>query len=273
MSPERTARAVVAEVAWLDGEVEPDWPAFPAEAPRRRRGIRVPTTQGASEDEREDDPSEYDRHGGVVRADTRIAAKWLGVHDALSDRAMRWDGEIVAAYAPWTADRNGAGQDNSTRTEAWHDGWNDAFYSHLAHVLMEAPEDRFAQELTRVTSLPDDAFARVAPLIARAADVLYFNDCTCPAGRAVSLRRRLVERTAAMRSWQYDHDPGALSIDLDRRDLIATLLFNYANPLSGTRSYLVPHVADRIDPLLGKAPPRAVLPQWFFSSAMMRSMT
>lgn len=54
----------------------------------------------------------------------------------------------------------------------------------------------------------------------------------------------------AMRSWQFDDDPGALSIDFDMRDLIGTLLFNEAYALRGTRSYLVPSVADRIDPLL-----------------------
>ena len=243
-------RAVAAEIAWLDGAAEPDWPVFPAEAPRRRRGIRLPTTRDASEDQREDDPTVFDAHGGVVHADAGNAARWLGVHDGLSDRGMRWDGEIVAAYAPWTADRNGAGQDNSFKAEAWRDEWNNAFYAHLARVLMDAPDERFAQELTRVMTLPDDAFARAASVIARTADVIYFNDPTCPAGRAVVLRRRLVQRAVAMRSWRFDHDPGALSIGFDTRDLIGTLLFNEANALRGTRSYLVPNVAGRIDPLL-----------------------
>ncbi|WP_226577287.1 hypothetical protein [Acuticoccus sediminis] len=243
-------RAVAAEIAWLDGAAEPDWPVFPVEAPRRRRGFHLPAARGASEDHREDDPTEYDPHGGVVHADTKNAAKWLGVHDGLSHRGMRWDGEIVATYAAWTADRNGAGQDSSFQAEAWHDEWNDAFYAHLAHVLMDAPDERFEQELARVVLLPDDMFARAASVIARAADVIYFNDPTCPAGRAVVLRRRLVERAVTMQSWQFDHEPGALSIDYDTRDLFGTLLFNQANALRGTSSYLVPSVADRIDPLL-----------------------
>ncbi|GAB5374617.1 MAG: hypothetical protein AcusKO_10790 [Acuticoccus sp.] len=243
-------RAVAVEIAWLDGATEPDWPMFPAEVPRRRRGVRLPTTRGATEDHREDEPTVYDPHGGVVHADAGNAAKWLSVHDGLSDRGLRWDGEIVAAYAAWTADRNGAGQEKSFQAEAWHDEWNNAFYAHLAYVLMDTPDERFAQELTRVMTLPDDAFARAASVIAWTADVIYFNDPTCPAGRAVVLRRRLVERAVAMRSWRFDHDPGALSIDYDTRDLIGTLLFNEANVLSGTRSYLVPNVADRIDPLL-----------------------
>ena len=120
----------------------------------------------------------------------------------------------------------------------------------FAYVLMDAPDERFAQELTRVMVLPDDAFARAVSVIAMVADVIYFDDPTCPAGRAVVLRRRLVERAVTMRSCQFDHEPGALSSDHDTRDLFGTLLFNQANALRGTSSYLVPSVADRIDPLL-----------------------
>lgn len=132
------------------------------------------------------------------------------------------------------------GPRKSFKAEAWRDEWNNAFYAHLAYVLMDEPDERFAQELTRVMVLPDDAFAPAVSVIAIVADVIYFADPTCPARRAVVLRRRLVERAVTMRSWQFDHEPGALSIDHDTRDLFGTLLFNQANALCGTSSYLVP---------------------------------
>jgi hypothetical protein len=83
-----------------------------------------------------------------------------------------------------------------------------------------------------------------------AADVLYFNDASRSPQRSVDLRARMATRTTALRRWHYNYRPGDLSIDYDTAGVVAKILLNTHDPFRGTRSYLVPAVVDRLDPLL-----------------------
>ena len=54
----------------------------------------------------------------------------------------------------------------------------------------------------------------------------------------------------ALERWSWDNRPGDLRIDHDTGPPIAKLLMNLYNAFASTKSYLVPAVFDRVDPLL-----------------------
>lgn len=115
---------------------------------------------------------------------------------------------------------------------------------------MEASLERFEAQLKLVTGLPDQPFSGVAETLIHAVDVLYFNDPSRPPARPVELRRRMGDRTMSLRRWQFNGSPQDLSIDFATGGVVAKLLLNTDDRFRGARSYLVPAVADRLDPLL-----------------------
>ena len=101
----RIQAAVNAELAWLENDgPEPDWPAFPPESLRRRRGLRVFGGQEQQEPptSRHSRPTEYTDH--------QAAALWLrGVESIFNVVEWPWLCDIARAYGPRTATANGAG--------------------------------------------------------------------------------------------------------------------------------------------------------------------
>jgi hypothetical protein len=115
---------------------------------------------------------------------------------------------------------------------------------------MDMPPQRFEQELSLITSIPDEPFGSVAEILLHTADVIYFNDSQRPSDRAVELRAQMVQRTMTLRRWQQRRSPSDLTVDYDMGGIVAKLFMNTHNPFTGTKSYLVPAVFDRVDPLL-----------------------
>ena len=245
-----TERAVAAEIAWLDGGDEPAWPSFPGEKPILRRPLRMrvpgPTAFGD-----EDDDSVGVADGGVPsHVDSQAAAQWLRLLNGGDSKSLDWNGEIIEAYSDWTATINGLGLPPEAEVDRSPSEWNEQFYVLVAAALMEASPERFEAQLKLVTGLPDQPFSDVAETLIHAADVLYFNDPSRPPARPVELRRRMGDRAMSLRRWEFNGSPRDLSIDYDTGGVVAKPLLNTHDPFRGTRSYLVPAVADRLDPLL-----------------------
>ncbi len=243
-----TARAVAAEIAWLDGADEPSWPTFPNEKTIPSGTNRVGVAGQASHDAEDNDPAQADQ--ATIRIDDQAAAKWLRLLNAAPPKSIRWSGEIVETYSEWTESANGSGLAAKAEVDRLSSEWNHEFHVLLAAELFDASDERFDRLVKRVTDLPDKTFPQVAQTVIHAADVIYFNEPARPPARPVELRRRMVARTMALGRWSSDFSPGKMSIDFDIGGLVAKLLLNTHDPFSGTRSYLVPAVADRIDPLL-----------------------
>jgi hypothetical protein len=136
--------------------------------------------------------------------------------------------------------------------------WNMEFYALFAKALMDAEGDQFDRLIDQVTSLPDNSFCDAAETLLHTADVLYFNQASRPPQRPVELRTRMATRTMSLGRWRYNYSPGDLSIDHNTGGVVAKLFLNTHARFQGTRSYLVPAVADRLDPLL--EPMRRLLP-------------
>jgi hypothetical protein len=242
--------AVAAEIAWLDGAKEPAWPAFPNEEPILSISSRIPVS-GRSEDNLDDDVlDEFAEGDAAIHADSTSAAQWLRLLTKANGKSFDWGGEIVHAYDGWSARINGAKLPAEAEVDRSPSEWNAEFYALFAEALMDAPPDQFDVLVEQVTALPDQSFGDVVQTLLHAADALYFNDASRSPERPVELRARMATRTMALRRWRYNYSPGNLSIDHDTAGVVAKILLNTHDPFRGTRSYLVPAVADRLDPLL-----------------------
>ena len=249
----KDAEAVAAEIAWLDGGPEPNWPELPEETPsfsRQPRAILSPN--GAHiELERDDSLLQAQIQGSRRSASTTKGSHGGSVCSTLKASALPdWYDEIVDAYAPWSARLNGHGYSADAELDRTPDDWNHQFYSLVASALMDAAEERFESLLQPIIELPDRSFCDVAETLIHAADVRYFNEPNRPSDRACALRQQLVTRTMALNRWSWDRRRGELGIDIETGPTIAMLLMNLHNPFAGTKTYLVPAVFDRVDPLL-----------------------
>ncbi|MCK9553100.1 MAG: hypothetical protein M0R29_20485, partial [Aquamicrobium sp.] len=247
-------RAVAAETAWLDGGFEPAWPPFPEETPRARGSrsrVSVGSRAGGTGHPNPVRARAASRRASV-HADSQSAAAWLSL---AAEAAVDWTGEVVDAYAEWSAYQNGFGLDADTEIDRAPDEWNGAFYALSASVMMTATERRFEQLIGYIEGLPDRPFGDVAETLLHAADVWYFNDTSRSAARPVKLRERLGQRTRQLRRWGNNLEPDRLSIDLHTGGVLAKLLMNAHELIGETKCYLVPAVFDRLDPLLAALKP------------------
>ncbi|MGO8082293.1 hypothetical protein [Rhizobium leguminosarum] len=246
------AGAVGSEITWLDGGTEPIWPILPEEAPSLRdaqSAWRSKARTGSHADG--DDGSVTTRSKKAsVHVDTQAVAKFLGLLSTEAKATPEWYGELVDAYALWSARLNGHGHPPESDLDRTPDDWNHEFYILVAAALMGATEERMELLLKPILELPDQSFCDVAASVIHAADVLYFNGRRQPASHAIKLRERLVTRTMALARWSWHQRGGNLSIDYVTGPPIAKLLMNFYNPFGGTESYLVPAVFDSVDPLL-----------------------
>ena len=246
------ADAVAAEIAWLDGGVESNWPDLPEETPSFSRQPRmiVPSNGSYVMPKRENDSFRRSSKEAVVHVDTRGLARWISLLRGEGSALLSWYGEIVYAYALWSARLNGHGYSADAELNQTPDNWNQQFYILLAAALMDTAESRFESLLKPIIDLPDRSFCDVAETLIHAADVRYFNEPNRLPDRAFALRQRLVTRTLALNRWSWDRRRGELGIDIETGPTIGMLLMNFHNPFSGSKSYLIPGVFERVDPLL-----------------------
>lgn len=243
--------AIAREIAWLDGGAEPAWPAFPAERPivRSASRLRGPALKAGREEDAPDGGAAEDPV--TLHVDGKAASRWLRLLNGPGGRHLDWGGEIIAAYAPWSARINGAGLSPEAEVDRSPSEWNAQFYPLFAKAVMDAASDDLDRLLAHVTELPDRSFGDVAETVVHAVDVLYFNDAAREPTRPTLIRERLGDRTMALRRWRHNYAPGDLSIDHGTGGVVARMLLNIHDPFQGARSYLVPAVVDRLDPLLG----------------------
>lgn len=253
---ERTAAvdtAVAAEIAWLDGEAEPAWPAWPEECPILRRGsrLKVPRLVASAEFGEEDTiKSSVAEPSSIIHVNSKAAAQWLALVQAAPKGSTDWRQEVVEAYIDWTARMNGLGL--PVESEIDHDphDWNIHYYTLFAERLLDATDASFEADLKLVTDLPDEPFGKVAQTVIHSADALYCNDPQRPAARPADLRARLAQRVMALHRWRYADDPASSRIDMQSGGIVAKIMLNTYNPFNGTQSYLPPVLFDRVDPLL-----------------------
>lgn len=253
---ERAARAdgaVTAELAWLDGGAEPNWPAWPNERPNLCRASRVRVSGSVTPDEFDADDAPktaIDSLPAILHADHCAAAQWLAIVQSAPEEAISWRQEIVSAYADWTGRMNGLGCAADAEISREPSDWNFHYYAFYAERLLDGDDAAFAADLPFVTDLPDAPFAEVAQTVQHAADVIYFNQASRAPARPVALREKLVARVMTLSRWKSARNPAEAHIDHESAGVIAKMLFNTYGMFNGTHSYLPPALFDRVDPFL-----------------------
>jgi hypothetical protein len=244
---QRVQAAVDAELAWLaDERPDPDWPAFPPETVRCRRGMRLPGGREQQEMPavKRSRPEEY--------ADYQAAALWLGNARGLVDVLQRpWIKEIVRTYAPWTASANGAGLEANEEVDHSPREWNEAYFELMAYCLpgLELKEiEHLAIKL--ICSLPDEPFFDVVTQFLQSLDVVYFNDLGIQEPIAISIRSALANRLMASRSWKWLAEDRSKSIGWHIGPAIAVFFFNNYNLFQPAKCYLLPKAIDRLSSFL-----------------------
>ena len=248
----KDADAVAAEIAWLDGGPEPIWPVLPEETPSFSRQPRAKfLPNGEHIDFKRDDDSWKDSsREAVVHVNDQKLSRWVRLLNVEGCARPDWYAEIVDSYAPWSARMNGHGYSADAELDWRPDDWNNQFYALVSSALMVAVEDRFSSLLQPIIELPDQSFCDVGKTIIHAADVHYFNEPNRPSARVCALRQKMVTRAIELDSWLWDRHRVELGIDLRTGPMIGMLLMNLHSAISGTKTYLVPAVFDRVDPLL-----------------------
>jgi hypothetical protein len=245
--------AIAAEIAWLDGEAEPGWPAWPDERPLLRRGSRlqVPGLVMSEELGKEETiKSAIAEPSPIIHVNSKAAALWLAMVQAAPKGSTDWRQEVVEAYVDWTARMNGLGLPVDTEIDHDPEHWNMHYYALFAERLLDATDASFEADLKLVTDLPDEPFGEVAQTVIHSADALYFNDPHRPAARPTDLRARLARRVMALHRWRYADDPASSRIDMRSGGIVAKIMLNTYDPFNGTQSYLPSVLFDRLDPLL-----------------------
>ncbi len=243
----RLREAVEAELAWLAAKrPEPDWPAFPVEAPRPRRRLRLDRERPMRDEpaRSRSRPEEY--------ADHQAAAVWLSQCRSLVDMVKRpWLRDMARAYASWTAEVNGVRLDASEEVENPPREWNDAYFELLAHCLpgLALPEiEQLA--LIPISSLPDRSFFDVLPPFLRTVDIVYFNDRALDEPIVIGIRSKLANRLMASSGWKWQQRRRSASIETHIGPAIAVLFFNDYGFAQPAKCYLVPGSLDRLPPFL-----------------------
>lgn len=253
-----SAAAVTAEIAWLDGGAEPEWPAWPEESPHITRGSRM-RLPGSIAKEHFDaglgDDIASSRPKSMLHVDSNAAAKWLTIIRAAPKGSVDWGPQVMDAYSGWTDRINGLGLAADVEIDRKQSNWNNEFYILFAKHLLDAGQARFDADIRQITDLPDKSFSAIAAVVLRAADALYFNDAERPAVRPVALRSLLGTRVMVLSRWEYVLDPGGASIDMESAEIIARMLLNDYNFDGRTDSYLPPLLFDRVDPLFDAIKP------------------
>jgi hypothetical protein len=245
--------AVSAEIAWLDGEAEPPWPAWPEEWPSLRHGsrLRAPRLVTPAEFEEEEAiKSAVAESSSTIHVDSQAAAQWLAMLQAAPKGSTNWQQDVAEAYVDWTARMNGLGLPVDIEIDHYPREWNMHYYALFAERLLDANAVSFEADLKLVTNLPDEPFGEVAQTVIHSADALYFNDPQRPAARHADLRARLTQRVIALQKWRCADDPASSRIDTQSGGIVAKIMLNTYNPFSRTQSYLPAALFDRIDPLL-----------------------
>ncbi|TCP30397.1 ATP-binding protein [Sphingomonas sp. BK235] len=245
--------AVAAELAWLDGGAEPDWPAWPDERPNLRRASRIRVPGPVTPEKLDaDDALEtaIDAPSAILHVDHQAAGQWLAMIQLAPAGAIGWRQEIVSAYAEWTGRMNGLGYAEDAEVSRDPNDWNVHYYAFYAERLLDGDDAAFAADLPFVTDLPDAPFGEVAQTVQHAADALYFSDSGRAAARPVALREKLVGRVMTLNRWQHARDPAEARIDMESGGVIAKMLFNTYGMINGTHSYLPRALFDRVDPFL-----------------------
>ncbi|KQW02802.1 hypothetical protein [Rhizobacter sp. Root1221] len=249
----RLQGAVEEELRWLAGEGrEPGWPALPdPNPPKERHAISLGKPRQRPK-RRPVPPREF----GL---DAATAAQWLSLAVELW-RAARSEllGALVGHCWHWTAGANGVdcGLDEEPGEIAFE--WNDAYFvAALAAALAAGDAGIEEYVLQPLAQLPEERFLNAADAVLHELDRLWLNGGVVSDSTAVSIREALAKRLVATRAWRRLASERSSGIGIHVAGAVAAMFMGRHEMGRGSRCYVLPPGAARVDFLLPMLTPLA----------------
>ena len=239
---EEIKKAVEAELAWLNGEVnEPKWPAFESEHPHTRHHFG----RGKWQEEREKPQPE-------LYTDHQAAALWLANAGAIFDvHKQPWLRDIARTYSTWTYVANGSELEEMEDPGRTPDQWNEAYFKLVACCLPGLTIVEIDEAvLGPITALPGEAFLDTMTIFLRNVDTLYFSERGLREAEAVHVRTVLARKLLETRLWKWQSRDGSTSILSHLGPAVAVVFFNEYASLMPAKCYLLEKGIDGLGPFL-----------------------
>ncbi|MBZ5522498.1 MAG: hypothetical protein LAP21_09690 [Acidobacteriia bacterium] len=235
----RVLASIERELAWLRGAAtEPEWPAFPNDPPRRKRGMRIGVTAKEWQEERA-------RPKDIVVSSS--AAKWIqSALPLLGKDTMDWFRALVDAYAEWTSVEDGAGQDHDIESNSSSLEWNMTYFDLVPRTFVGMTADEIDRGvLLRVLMFPEKSFFDTVAVLIRTLDELYFNSKIIGGDDALRLRTLLFNELRRRRGWQRVVERKSTSMEMHLARAVSSL-FLHNEQWGGNKCYLYPAGADSL---------------------------
>lgn len=242
---ERIQKQIDSELAWLEAlNSEPAWPEFPIRQIRPRDYWR----NGPRDYEAE--AAEY--HSVKLRVDYQRAALWLKQTRPIYEVEMQpWLRTVVPAYAEWTRQANGLGQEKDAQYDGQPDGWNEVYFELAAKHVAGMSADTLDQELQRhFTGLPDESFCDCLPIFLRSADQAFFEKNLLSTEQMIQVRTFLIHQLSETRAFGWNKDRDEASAEMHLAHALGPICFNDHNSIGPSKCYLPPSFIPRADSFL-----------------------
>jgi hypothetical protein len=241
---DRVKRAIESELAWLAApNSETVWPEFPLQKIRPRnhwkRGERDYVAEAA----------EYD--SVKLRVDYHQAALWLKQVRPFDPGKQPWLRMLLSAYAEWTREANGVGEEKEEQYDGQPDGWNEVYFDLAAKCASDLSEKALRQSLQDLfEGLPDESFCDCLPLYLKNADQAFFEKNSLSVEQLLQIRTFLIKQLYGTRAFSCNKDREEMSVWMHLANVFATICFNDHNGPFPSKCYLPLSFIPRADPFL-----------------------
>jgi hypothetical protein len=241
---ERVQKQIGAELTWLAApNSEPAWPAFPLQKIRLRNPGRRANRDYAAE------AAEY--NSVKLRVYYDRAALWLKQIRPFDPGEGSWLRVLLSAYAEWTRQANGFGEEKEDQYDGQPDGWNEVYFDLAAKCASGLSGESLNQSLQYLfEGLPDESFCDCLPLYLKSADQAFFENNSLSVEQLLQIRTLLIKQLYGTRVFGWNKDREEASVEMHLANTLATICFNDHGGLFPSKCYLPPSFIPRTDPFL-----------------------
>jgi hypothetical protein len=183
--------------------------------------------------------------------DYHRAALWLKQVRPFDPGKQLWLRALLNAYAEWTRQANGFGEEKEDQYDGQPDGWNEVYFDLAAKCVFGLSEDALNQSLQDLFGgLPDESFCDCLPLYLKSADKAFFENNSLSVEQMLQIRAFLMNQLRGTRVFGWNKDRDGASAEMHLAHALGTLCFNDHYGFYPSKCYLPPSFILRTDPFL-----------------------